>query len=400
MIREFWTENYLSIRDCQTLNFEVSMSDDTSWMSAEVAPGVRLSRIGIVFGANASGKSNILKAIQNVFELLTVSRVNRNEAVCSEAPFALTADAPTQMYVSFYAYGIRYDYTIEYCASHIISEELLYYPNKSKSLFYERTFVGADSQCNIKFGTSVGIKRKTANILRENTLNNHTVLSTYGKTSLPEDAEMIANLFNWVSSHIHGVAHRDENLIDLLKSVLADKRKKHFFLEMLKKADFNISNFSVTNDGKADFAEFVNTSDGRDFVLPARTQSAGTIKYLRDLTYLYDSMNSDHIYLLDELGEDLHYDLLVYYIQIFLANSEKSQMFFTSQEMTLLSEDQFNDNREAVWFVEKSPETASSEYTRADKLGLHKNHSLYNSYRIGRFGAKPSLGSPFIFNQE
>ncbi len=64
--------------------------------------------------------------------------------------------------------------------------------------------------------------------------------------------------------------------------------------------------------------------------------------------------------------------------------------------MTLLSEELFNDNRRTIWFVEKSVETASSEYTRADKLGLHKNNSLYNAYRIGKFGAKPVTGSPFI----
>ncbi len=71
-----------------------------------------------------------------------------------------------------------------------------------------------------------------------------------------------------------------------------------------------------------------------------------------------------------------------------------------TQEMTLLSEDQFNENRQSVWFVEKSSETAASENTRADKLGLRKEHSLYNSYRIGRFGSKPLLGSPFVLNQD
>ena len=49
-----------------------------------------------------------------------------------------------------------------------------------------------------------------------------------------------------------------------------------------------------------------------------------------------------------------------------------------------------------VWFVEKNKDTASSEYTRGDSFGLHKNLSLYNSYRIGRLGAKPELGSIFI----
>ena len=103
-----------------------------------------------------------------------------------------------------------------------------------------------------------------------------------------------------------------------------------------------------------------------------------------------------HVYCLDELGEDLHYDLLYYYLNVFIYNSAESQLIITSQETSLLSQDLINDNRGAVWFVEKSKETASSEYSRGDSFGLHKNLSLYNSYRIGRLGALPDLGSIFI----
>ena len=99
---------------------------------------------------------------------------------------------------------------------------------------------------------------------------------------------------------------------------------------------------------------------------------------------------------MDELGEDLHYDLLFYYLSVFLYNSNQSQLIITSQETTLLAQDIINENRGIVWFVEKNRETASSENSRGDSFGLHKNLSLYNSYRIGRLGAKPELGSIFI----
>lgn len=381
------------------MNFETEGQGE-NWMSAEVSKDVNVGRVGIIFGANASGKSNMLRGMLNIFELLFIDRKDRNEKVYSEMPFALTKSQPTKMYVSFFVNDIRYDYLISYNESHIIREELYYYPNKSKSLFYERDFIGDNSQCEIKFGTSIGIKAKTVRVLKENTLNNHSVLSTYGKVSLTEDAAKLAEIYNWIKTHVHGVSNDRVSLVTLLKEVNDDERKKRFFIEMLRKADFNISNFNVISDGTMNHIEFVNTSEDGDFILPLSTQSAGTIKYLTDLNYLYDAITGDHIYMLDELGEDLHYDLLLYYIQVFLANSHKSQLFFTTQEMTLLSEDQFNDNRQSVWFVEKSSETAASEYTRADKLGLHKNHSLYNSYRIGRFGAKPALGSPFILNMD
>lgn len=396
MIRDFWVENYYSIKERQEMDFEVRSKED-EWMRVEPTPGVYLSKLGIIYGANASGKSNMLKAMQNVFDLLFISRSNRNEPVLSGMPFALIADKPTKMFVSFYVEGIRYDYLIEYTQKHIIRELLEYFPKKSKSLFYERSFNGDNKQVSIKVGTSVGIKTKTIDTLIQNTLNNHTVLSTYGKVSLPDDAEPMAKLYDWIRDHVHGVMKiNDGDVLSQMREVDKDSKRKKFYMQMLKKADFNISDFHVLSNGRNETVAFVNTTSGDNFELPDNTQSAGTIRFIADLKYLYDAITGSHIYLLDELGENLHYDLLLYYINVFLFNSDSSQLIITSQEASLLAEDLINEHRQVVWFAEKSHETASSVYTRADKFGLHKNLSLYNSYRIGRLGAKPELGSPFI----
>lgn len=90
------------------------------------------------------------------------------------------------------------------------------------------------------------------------------------------------------------------------------------------------------------------------FDVPLKLQSKGTIKFIRILDTLYDLISGNHIYYLDELGEDLHYDLLFYYLNIFLYNSDQSQLLITSQETTLLSQDIINDNRGVVWFVDKT----------------------------------------------
>ena len=396
MIRDFWVENYYSIKERQEMNFEVRFKED-EWMRVEPTPGVYLSKLGIIYGANASGKSNMLKAMQNVFDLLFTSRSNRNDPVLSGMPFALTADKPTKMYVSFFVEGVRYDYLVEYTRKHIIRELLEYFPKKAKSLFYERRFNGDNKQVSIKFGTNVGIKSKTIDTLIQNTLNNHTVLSTYGKVALPDDAEPMAKLYDWIRDHVHGVLKmNDGDVLPQMREVDADAKRKKFYMQMLKKADFNISDFHVLSNGRDETVAFVNTTSSDDFELPDSTQSAGTIRFIADLKYLYDAITGSHVYMLDELGEDLHYDLLLYYINVFLYNSDSSQLIMTSQETSLLAEDLINEHRQVVWFAEKSHETASSVYTRADKFGLHKNLSLYNSYRIGRLGAKPELGSPFV----
>ena len=103
------------------------------------------------------------------------------------------------------------------------------------------------------------------------------------------------------------------------------------------------------------------------------------------------------MFLIDEIDSELHDDLLLFYLNTFIMNSKESQLLFTSQETSLLNEDLLNTHRDFVFFVEKNREGAYSEYTRADEFGLHKNLSLYKSYRNGRLGAVPQLGSPLLY---
>lgn len=407
MIREFWADNYKSIRNKQILNFECKNNED-SVASVEIVNGVRLNKLGIIYGANASGKSNILYALQNVFDILYRSRAKKDESVDGDGPFTLRKDEPTTLYVSFYAYHVRYDYQVVYYPNYIVSEVLYYYPNNSKALFYDRKFDSHDTQANIRFGNSLKLLAKSVDAITQNTLNNHSVLSTFQKLALGEDAKEIATLYNWVETYVHEV---DGDYVGdfhtQMGNVYNDERKKKFYLQMLKKADFNILDFnyryeeSMMKEGsglKRVYEEvlFLNGSDDGQFYLNDYNQSKGTKRYLMILNFLYDMVTGNHVYLMDELDVELHFDLLLYFLNVFLYNSDESQLIFTSQEILLLKEDFLNENRNLVWFAEKSPKTAASAFTRADQFGLHKNLSLFRSYKIGKLGAVPNLGSFFL----
>lgn len=422
MIRDFWVKNYLSIRDKQELCFVAK--GPYSELVTEVVDGVFLYKLGILYGSNASGKSNMLIAMNEVFRLLVMPKSDATQGINGCIPFILTKDEPTEMHVSFYADGTRYDYDVKFNGKHILSEALYYYPNKSKSLFYERSFVGENVQADIKFGASLKLQVKTQESIRENTLNNHSVLSVCRKAALKEDIAPFNTLHAWIMSNYHDVdGNVEKGLVEILKDTYSNPKKRKFYNTMLQKADLNILEYRpvvedriVPNDFReriqkenipeemkdvllkptTDSITFLNHSDNGDFDIPFRWQSKGTQKYIRILDALYDLLTSPHVYYLDDLGEDLHNDLLYYYLNVFIFNSDKSQLVITSQETTLLSQDMINENRGVVWFVEKNKETASSEYARGDSFGLHKNLSLYNSYRIGRLGAKPELGSIFI----
>lgn len=422
MIRDFWVKNYLSIRNKQELNFVAK--GPSSELVTEVSEGVFLYKLGILYGSNASGKSNMLIALNEVFRLLVLQKSDATQRINGSIPFVLTKDEPTQMHVSFYVNSIRYDYDVEFNDKYILKENLYYYPNKAKALFYERIFVSDNLQAEIKFGSSLRLLVKTQESIRENTLNNHSVLSVCMKTALKEDIAPFNTLHSWIMDNYHDVdGDGEKGLVEILKVAYSNPKKCKFYNTMLQKADLNILEYrpiiedrflpnefreriqkeNIPEEMKevllkptSDSVTFVNHSVDGDFDIPLRLQSKGTQKYIRILEALYNMITSDHVYYLDELGEDLHYDLLYYYLNVFIFNSEKSQLIITSQETTLLSQDLINENRGVVWFVEKNKETASSEYSRGDSLGLHKNLSLYNSYRIGRLGAKPELGSIFI----
>lgn len=422
MIRDFWVKNFLSIRDKQELNFEAK--GPASVLVSEVVEGVFLNKLGVIYGPNASGKSNMLIALNEVFRLLVLPKSDAAERISGCVPFELTKEEPTEMFVSFYADGIRCDYEVKFNNRIIFHELLNYYPKGSKSLFYERTYIGDNIQAEIKFGGSLELAAKTKASISEATLNNHSVLAVCRKAALKEDIAPFNKLHSWIMNNYHDVdGDGERGLVEILKEAYADPKKRKFYNMMLQKADLNILEYKpivedrdipqeyreriekevIPDDLKSallrptiESVTFVNHADEGNFDIPLGWQSKGTIQYIRILDALYDLISSGHVYYLDELGENLHYDLLFYYLNVFLFNSEKSQLIITSQETALLAQDIINDNRGVVWFAEKNKSTASSEYSRGDSFGLHKNLSLYNSYRIGRLGAKPELGSIFV----
>ena len=90
------------------------------------------------------------------------------------------------------------------------------------------------------------IKKKAENTFVSNTLNNHTVLSTYAKVAFDEDVKAVSDLFAWITKSMHGINEYhdpNETFADMMRKVDEDPKMKSFFLQMIKKADFNIVDF-------------------------------------------------------------------------------------------------------------------------------------------------------------
>ena len=401
MIAKFSVKNYRSIGNRQEISF-LSTPDQTNrdLMTQEVTPSVYVNKLAVFFGSNASGKSNILLAIRDCVSLLCTPSDSKGSDISCYIPFKLLDGQTTVMSMEFYINAVRYVYSVEFDRHSVILEELYWYPVRTRALIYERKFAGQDLQPEVKFGSSLKLGAKTKRSIIEAVYNNQSVLSTMGKLSLKDDAAQLKTLWGWLSTHFHCLDDTSElkSNINTLARIHRDAQKKKFYLQLLAKADFNITNFQVLDKQAEELLNrviFTNHSTEGDFEIPIELQSNGTLRFMDLLEALYSMVTSSQVYILDELGNRMHYDLIVYYLILFLYNSEDSQLFFASQSILLLDEEQIM-RRDAIYLTEKDPENAQTTYVRANELGLHKNASLYNAYRAGRFGSKPNLGSPYL----
>ena len=155
MIAEFSVENFFSIKSPQKISFEPSsdtfMSDE---YSCEVKDGVRLLKVGIIYGANASGKTNILNAIEFFRMLVLRMPKDRNEKT-RVVPFMLddtSRNEMTKMSMSFYINQSKFILTFELNAKYIYSETLIVYDSIRPTKLYSRSYDAETDSTAIDFG--------------------------------------------------------------------------------------------------------------------------------------------------------------------------------------------------------------------------------------------------------
>ena len=122
-------------------------------------------------------------------------------------------------------------------------------------------------------------------------------------------------------------------------------------------------------------------------------ESQGTRRMYGLSVILFWLVKHNRILLADELESSLHYDLLVYFIKLFLVNSKYGQLIFSTHSLMLLDEKIIR--RDMTFFAEKNI-AGATEIFKAKDFGLHKAVSVLNAYRAGKLGAKPELGSIYL----
>ncbi len=428
MIAEFTVENFYSIRSTQKISFEPSsdsfMLDEYTY---EVKDGVRLLKVGIIYGANASGKSNVLEAI-DFFKMLVLRVPKGRNDTTRVVPFLLDETSKTKttkMSMSFYVNQLKYILSFELDKKRIYSETLTVYESIRPTKLYSRSYDPYTDSSVIEFGTNLKMAKKNQDTIAGNTINNCSVLAAFGNCNVGKTK--LNDVYDYFAKQVKDVLAPGMLLSGYVKRHL-DKDKdgnlKKFILNFLKASDFNIEDVTlyeeeelitseleqliqkapIADDVKSEMLKkgkitnteltFTHRTENGLYELSEEYESNGTMRFLGMAIILNFLLKNNQFVPIDEVETSIHYELLSYFIKVFLANSNQtSQMLLTTHDINLLNEEFIR--RDTIWFTDKD-EQGETNVVRLSALGLHKNLSPYNAYKQGKLVKLPFLGSQYF----
>ena len=428
MIQEFQVQNFYSIRERQTISFVPNNDENMRGQYVyQVAEGVELLKIGIVYGSNASGKTTLLNALSYFRSVMLDKPESKNDGM-GYYPFLLdnhSRDEHSQMQMTFWINGEKYVLSLEFDSKRIYEESLIVYTSARPTTLYKRVYQSESDHTEVTFGNKAGIDKATGRAIEGNTTNNCTVMAAFGQTNA--HASRLNDVFDFFLAGLQNILSPRDSLSFNVKTELQndkDGKKKRFLLQLLKASDFNIVDMalderedSITPDMemtiksapipeeakiemlrrgtiKHDDILFSHTGEDGEYELHERLESAGTHRFLGMSIVLYYVLHENNFIPVDEIETSIHYELLSYFIKLFLANSEgSSQLLMTTHDINLLNEDFIR--RDVVWFTDKSKEGAT-QLKRLSSLGLHKTMNPYNAYKQGKLVDLPFLGSIYL----
>jgi putative AbiEii toxin of type IV toxin-antitoxin system len=420
--------NFGAIRDEVVLNFEVQDDvEGSNVYEVEMPDKRKLLKLAYIYGPNASGKSTILRAIEFLQQLWLNPPYVKDQPLRFD-PFLFRPDPEkyvSRMELGFYMAGIRHIYEVRFSSQAIHEEKMVAYYSQRPTELFSRTTDLQKRLSRVLFGSAVEGAKGELNALATTTLHNNTVIAAFQKTNV--DLPFFEKLIQWGGMFLSPNVSPNSDITDLTSLNITRNPDFASWINLfMGKADQQIREVLVkTEKGEqyekliarlktqpnppapekdlADIAmtrkvSFVHALAGNDvYALPLEKESSGSQRYYMLGGVLYGLLTRPSFAAIDELDTSLHVDLTKFILQLFLFNSQQSQLLFTTHNLSLL-EDVELIRRDALWFTEKDETGAVSLFSAADfdSATLRKDASLINAYKAGRLGAKPNLGSPYI----
>lgn len=406
MLIRFSFKNFKSFKNENCLDMEATSLKEHEYNVAKIDNGEYL-KVSAIYGANASGKTNVLQAFDYMKKRILVSDDSKKNSPIDEEnvySFMINND-PIALEVEILAKNNKiYKYGFEVLKDKIISEWLFEKRvNKFYSIF-ERENNNVSMKPN-KISELVNIDERTL------------FLNIYSK--IDRNNEDFSNVYDWFvnSTYLDLGNPNFERFINNRVSlkILSDENYKKELLKFIKTFDSGIEGIKTapdsieaikSNNGIIDIEVIHKGENGELKALPFYLESNGTRKMFHLFDFFMDALKSGMVLFVDELDAKLHPLLTRYIINLF-HNSEKNigngQLIYSTHDTVNLNKETFR--RDEIWFAEKDKNGISeiyslSDYIMEDENGNAKkvrNDATYNKdYLTGRYGAIPVLEEFYI----
>jgi AAA15 family ATPase/GTPase len=426
MLIEFSVSNFRSFGKTQKFslvasNYEKNLPENVIEYSLPGMSGLNYLSSSALYGANASGKSNLLLAFNVLRNFVVKSfRAEPDYPTCA-APFKLNdayQSQPTTFEIIFVADNIRYQYRLALTIKQVVEESLAAYPKGRSQEWYRRKWNDNNNQYDWSFPKNS--TRKGLLQIAERTRPNVAFLSK----SVDDGQQLFKPIYNWFSKTVR-ILNVADSLLDPIYTIekMGESQNQHEqIVSLLRNADFDIvkgqiQEYELTNDemkkrfpvpifekiqeqiknGKQTPFKSVSffhrgEKDTEVEMNFDNEESAGTKRYFSLLGPWLDVLDNGNVLFVDELETCLHSLLVVELIKLFRSeyNRKGSQLIFTTHNPLLLDETLLR--RDQVWFTEKTPNGETSLYSLTD-FSPRKGEALVKGYLAGRYG-----GIPFISN--
>jgi len=413
MLLDFSVKNFRSFRDEQLFSLVAAKDktlQDLNTMPSGIKVAPLLVRSAVMYGANAGGKSNFIKAMQYMRGVVIESASLMQPAqTFNIQPFRLDDDSnrlPTEFDISFILEGVRYQYGFTLTPQRVLREYLLVYKAFKPQQWFNRHYEPDTNKDVYEFGSGLkGPKSIWEGATRANSL--------FLSMAVQLNSEQLRPVFDWFVDRL--VIFNDITPLAPQYSLEMLRRPegRQVICNFLKAADISIADIDVvtrTIPGQAvhfdlaagktevrneeqEFQElrFHHSTENGTAVFELNDESAGTRNLLFLTAPVLDILERGATLVVDELDNSMHPLLVRRLVEMFhncVSNPKGAQLIFSTHDTSLLDNDLFR--RDQIWFVEKSSDQSSSLYPLSD-FRPRKNEAIGRGYLIGRYGALPFL---------
>ena len=394
MLIQFSVENYLSIKDKVVLS--LLASKDTEHSEHLIIDGNKnYLKSSVIYGANASGKSNVLNAFWFMVNYVLTSHNQQVHKSIDRTPFKFdreTPARPSSFEVIFTANGIRYAYGFSVTDKAVTDEYLYYYPNGRQALIFER-------KDTTDFRFTVDVDEQ--NTLKERTSANKLYLSVASNWSYSK----VIPVLEWFASCQIITKHSVADAYGLEAEQLKDDDYRRVIASMLRVADLGIQALQIRDTDplstlrndvftNIEAVHTVQDTAGNAFsyTLNMTEESDGTNSYFKLIGIVKKALDQGTLLVADEMDAHLHPLLTKHLVSLFNSaefNPNGAQLVFTSHNTNLLDLDVLR--RDQIWFPEKDEQTAATDLFSLYDFSIRKDAKVEKGYLIGRYGAIPFI---------